>query len=84
MTACPPSQAGVVGAILQTAVQVGSAIALSIQAGLLTIHPGGINDFRNVAVSFYFMIAWGGLCLLGFWVFYRPLRRVDNTPVAMH
>jgi len=84
MASAPPEQAGVVGAILQTAVQAGISIGLSVQAGLLTIYPGGNRDFRNVAASFYFMIGWGGLSLLGFWVFYRPPRRGVAPHVAMH
>lgn len=36
MTSVPPEQSGVAGAMLQVAFQVGSAVALSIQAGLFT------------------------------------------------
>jgi len=71
MTAAPPEQAGVVGAILQTAIQAGNAIAVSIQAGLMTIHPDGIHDFRNIAASFYFVMGWGAIWLVLFWIFYR-------------
>jgi hypothetical protein len=84
MTATPPSQAGVVGAIFQTSVQAGSAIALTVQAGLLTIYPGGIHDFRNVAASWYFMIAWGGINLVAFWVFRRRTPEVAGRVVAAH
>lgn len=78
MTTSPSSQAGVVGAILQTAIQAGNAIALTVQAGLFTIHPGGIADFRNVQASFWFMFAWGGVCIAGFWVFYRKPERKEG------
>lgn len=84
MTTAPPSQAGVVGAILQTAIQAGNAIALTVQAGLLTIHPGGIADFRNVQASFWFMFAWGGAFLVAFWVFYRVPRGRKREAVMMH
>lgn len=83
MMSAPTEQAGVVGAILQTAVQAGNAIGLSIQSGLLTIHPGGVDDFRNVAASFYFIIAWGGAWLLLFWCFYRPTK-ASSRPMAVH
>jgi hypothetical protein len=78
MTSSPPEQAGVVGALLQAAIQSGNVIGLTVQAGLMTIHPGGTSDFSNVAASYYFMIAWGGMCLLAFWVFYRRRQDVLN------
>ncbi len=87
MTSAPPESAGVVGGLMQAAIQAGNVIALTIQAGLLTIHPGGIADFRNVTASFAFMIGWGGACLMAFWVFYRPPaeRKEDGeAAVAMH
>jgi len=84
MTAAPPEQAGVAGALIQAAIQAGNVIALTVQAGLLTIYPGGVADYRNVAASFWFMIAWGGTCLLAFWIFFRqPPARKDGV-VAMH
>lgn len=72
MTSVPPEMAGVAGAVLQVALQVGSAVALSVQAGLLTINPGGLNNFSNVKASFYFEVGWGILWLLAFLAFYRP------------
>jgi hypothetical protein len=85
MTAAPAEQAGVVGAILQTAIQAGNAIAVSIQAGLMTIHPGGIEDFRNIAASFYFVMGWGAAWLVLFWVFYRqPPPSEGRRVVAAH
>jgi hypothetical protein len=73
MSAVPSHQSGVAGAILQTATQMGNVVALAVQAGLLTVHPGGVNDFRNLRASWAFMITLGGLCILGFWTFYRPV-----------
>lgn len=84
MTAAPPEQAGVAGALLQAAIQAGNVVALTIQAGLLTIHPGGVADFRNVAASFYFMIGWGGACLVAFWVFFRQPQKRDGPVVVAH
>jgi len=84
MTAAPPEQAGVAGALLQAATQAGNVIALTIQAGLLTIYPHGVADYRNVAASFYFMIAWGGACLLGFWIFFRQPPPRKDAVVAVH
>ena len=84
MTAAPPEQAGVAGALLQAAIQAGNVVALTIQAGLLTIHPGGVADFRNVAASFYFMIGWGGACLVAFWIFFRQPPKSDGPVVVAH
>jgi MFS family permease len=78
MTSVPPEMAGVAGAILQVALQVGSAVAFSIQAGLLTIYPGGIENFVNVRISFYFMVGWGVLTLIGFLAFYRQPKANPN------
>jgi hypothetical protein len=84
MTAAPPEQAGVVGALLQAAIQAGNVVALTVQAGLLTIYPNGVADFRNVAASFYFMIAWGGANLVAFWIFFRQPAPSSHAAVAMH
>jgi gentisate 1,2-dioxygenase len=83
MTTSPTSQAGVVGAILQTAIQAGNAIALTIQAGLFTIHPGGIADYRNVQASFWFIFAWGGAFLLVYWLAYRTPERKEGPSRAV-
>jgi hypothetical protein len=72
MTSVPASEAGVCGAILQVALQVGSAVALSIQAGLLTVNPGSIENFENVKASWYFELGWGILWIIGFVIFYKP------------
>ncbi|CED82297.1 Predicted transporter (major facilitator superfamily) [Phaffia rhodozyma] len=75
MTSVPPEMAGVAGAVLQVSLQVGSAVALSIQSGLLTINPGNLENFSNVKASWYFELGWTLLWLVGFLVFYRPGKR---------
>ena len=75
MTSVPADMAGVAGAVLQVSLQVGSAIAMSIQAGLLTIQEGNLYNWKNVQYSFYFEIGWGVLWLIGFVLFYRTVRR---------
>ena len=72
MTSVPAEMGGVAGATLQTALRVGSAVALSIQSGLLTVDPGSIGDYDNVRASFYFEIGWGIVWLVGFLGCYRP------------
>ena len=78
MTSVPPEMAGVAGAVLQVALQVGSSVALSIQAGLWTIKPGGIYNFTNVQISWYFAIGWGVVWLVAFLVFYRPVKKTND------
>ncbi|KAK6909670.1 hypothetical protein I203_103691 [Kwoniella mangroviensis CBS 8507] len=56
ITAVPSSEAGVAGAITQTAMQVGSIIGLSVQAGLLTVFPDAYHDIRNTRISWYFVV----------------------------
>jgi MFS family permease len=79
MTSVPAEMAGVAGAVLQVALQVGSAVALSIQAGLFTINPGSIENFANVQASFYFELGWGIVWLIGFLVFYRPSKNTNAS-----
>lgn len=78
MTSVPPEMAGVAGAVLQVSLQVGSAVAFSIQAGLLTVNEGGIENFANVQVSFYFMIGWGIVWLVAFLAFFRQPKANPN------
>ncbi|WOO76899.1 putative MFS-type transporterc [Vanrija pseudolonga] len=78
MVTSPPEMAGVTGAVLQVSLQVGTAVALSVQAGLLTTHPGSITNPANLRTSWYFQIGWIVLWLIGFLAFYRP----DKAPSA--
>ena len=82
MLSVPPEMSGVAGAMLQVAFQVGSAVALSIQAGLLTVNPGSIANFENVQTSFYFEIGWGIIWLIGFLVFFRPAKNTTASAEA--
>jgi hypothetical protein len=78
MQAAPAGREGVIGAILQTAMQTSGVIALSIQAGLFTINEGSIYNFTNIQASWYFELGWCILWLIGFIVFYRPQKSVKN------
>lgn len=82
MTSVPPEMAGVAGAVLQVALQVGSAVALSIQAGLLTIEPGNLTNWVNVRISYIFVLGWGVIWLVGFLVFYKPGRKLSKEEQA--
>ncbi|TXT09138.1 hypothetical protein VHUM_02612 [Vanrija humicola] len=76
MTSVAPEMAGVAGAVLQTAMQVGSAVAFGIQAGLLTVNPGGVANPGNVHASYFFQLGWSLLWLIGFILLYKPIPRV--------
>ena len=78
MTAVPPEMAGVAGAVLQVVLQMGSAIGMSIQAGLWTIEPGGVYNYENIQIAYYFGLGWGLLWLIGFLVFYRPKKNASG------
>ncbi|ODO11579.1 hypothetical protein I350_00360 [Cryptococcus amylolentus CBS 6273] len=67
----PHQMAGTASAIVQVALQIGCAIAIAIQASFLTIHPGGLEDFRNLQISYYFQMGWIVLCIAMLVVMYR-------------
>lgn len=83
MTSTPAEMAGVAGAVLQVAFQIGSTVGLSVQAGLLTVGswPG------NVKASLYFQMGWCGLWLVLFLALYRPSKNQTNdeeTVIVAH
>lgn len=82
MLAAPAGREGVLGATLQTSQQTSTVVALSVQAGLMTTHPGGVQNWKNVQTSWYFELGWTVLWLIGFVVFYRPSRNLDNKAKA--
>lgn len=63
--------AGPVGAVLQVSLQIGAIIAFFIQAGLLTVHSGGIYNWTNARTSFYFMRGGSVVWLILFLAWYR-------------
>jgi hypothetical protein len=79
MLAAPPEQAGVVGAILQTSMQTSAVVAISIQAGLLTVEPGGVHNYVNVQASWYFELGWVLVWLIGFLALYRPSKNLVES-----
>ena len=79
ITSVPAEYSGTTGALSQVAFQVGSAVALSIQAGLFTVNPGSISNQLNIQTSFYFQIGWGIVWLIGFLVFYRPKKNAVSS-----
>ncbi|TXT09246.1 hypothetical protein VHUM_02720 [Vanrija humicola] len=82
MVSSPPEMAGVTGAVLQVSLQVGAAVAFAVQAGLLTLHPGGVSNVDNIHASFYFQIGWLLLTLIGFLATYRPSKGPASDPEA--
>jgi len=82
MTSVEPEMAGVAGAVLQVALQVGSAVALSVQAGLLTVNEGWLYNFSNVRTSWLFELGWGVVWLIAFLIFYRPAKKGSDADKA--
>lgn len=75
MKSVPTEMAGVAGAVLQSSLQLGPNVALSIQAGLLTVRPGNVREWVNVRAAFILVIAWGSIWLIGFLVFFKPMSK---------
>ncbi|TXT06357.1 uncharacterized protein COLE_05688 [Cutaneotrichosporon oleaginosum] len=71
MTSVDPSVAGVAGALLQVALQVGSSVSFGAQSGLFTVHEGGLANYKNVHASFYFQLGLSVVALVAFFVFYK-------------
>ncbi|WVR09448.1 hypothetical protein IAU60_006515 [Kwoniella sp. DSM 27419] len=71
MTSVPPSMSGVAGAMLQVALQVGSVVGLSVQAGLLTLKPGSFENFANVQASYWFQFGWAVINVFIILLFFR-------------
>jgi MFS family permease len=88
MTSVPSEMSGVAGAVLQVSLQVGSAVGLAIQAGLLTVNEGGLENPANIHASFYFQLGWAALWLIGFIVLYRRPKNedgdVENRVIVAH
>jgi len=40
------------------AVQIGCVMDLAVQAGLLTIKPGGLNNYTNLQAAFWLQLGW--------------------------
>jgi MFS family permease len=84
MTSVDPSVAGVAGAMLQVAFQIGSSVTFGAQAGLFTVNEGGLANYENVHASFYFQLGWMAIALISFIIFYRQPKTTGNVVVAAH
>ncbi|WVQ73656.1 hypothetical protein IAR50_003236 [Cryptococcus sp. DSM 104548] len=71
MTSVDKEMGGVAGALFQVALQLGTVIGLTVQAGFLTLEPGSISNWDNVSASFWFVVGWQLLAALLTAVFYR-------------
>jgi hypothetical protein len=81
MTLVPPQMSGVVGALLQSALQVGVVMVFSIQAGFLTIKPGNFTNYANIQASFWFQFGWLLFNALIIAVFFR-VRKPEAPKIA--
>jgi hypothetical protein len=88
MMAAPSERTGTIGAMYQTALQIGGVIALSIQGGMLSVNEGGIHNFANVRLSFYVEVGICAVWLLGFVFLYKPEKSIkkdgEEAQVAIH
>ncbi|ODN81015.1 hypothetical protein L202_03116 [Cryptococcus amylolentus CBS 6039] len=78
MTSVDKEMGGVAGALFQVALQLGTVIGLSVQAGFLTLHTGNVSNWDNVRVSFWFVVGWQLLVALLTAVFYRQPKKADG------
>lgn len=65
---------GMAGATVNIALQLGVAAGLAIQAGLLTVYPGNVQNYTNIQTSLWFQFGWILILALIGAVF---LRKVD-------
>lgn len=78
----PPKMAGVVGALFNSALQIGSAVGTAAVTSISTSiekkdGPDGIAHFRGRADSFWFLFAIVCVAIVGLVVFYKPERATE-------
>jgi hypothetical protein len=88
MMAAPSERTGTIGAMYQTALQIGGVLALSIEGGMLSVYGGGIHNFKNVRLSFYVEMAICVAWLVGFVVLYKPAKSIrkdgEDVEIEIH
>lgn len=74
----PSSQSGVVGAILNSALQLGSAVGTAVTTAIQTNvnekQSDPVGSYKGRAAVFWFLVGLIGVELVGFWVFFRDTR----------
>ncbi|KLO16514.1 MFS general substrate transporter [Schizopora paradoxa] len=75
----PSKMAGVVGALFNSALQIGSAVGFAAVTSISTSiekkdGPDGVADFRGRADAFWFLFAMVSVATIGCVVFYKPDR----------
>jgi hypothetical protein len=96
----PPAYAGTVGAVFNSALQLGGAIGssatTSIQASIdeRVIENGTFDGthFQGRSASLWFLLAWVGIVTIGVAVFYKQDKRPDDVegkleadgPISIH
>ncbi|KLO16515.1 MFS general substrate transporter [Schizopora paradoxa] len=82
----PPKMAGVVGALFNSALQIGSAIGTAAVTSIQTSiekkdGPDGVAHFRGRADSFWFVFAVICVAIIALVVFYKPERAVEAEAI---
>jgi hypothetical protein len=81
----PASQSGVVGAILNSALQLGSAVGTAattaIQTNVDSKQPDPTTSYKGRAAAFWFLLGLIVLELIAFWIFFKPnATHVETEP----
>ncbi|ORX39450.1 major facilitator superfamily domain-containing protein [Kockovaella imperatae] len=76
MTSVPPAMAGTAGALFQLATQLGVVTGYSIQDALLSIHDGGVENWSNVQIAFWFQFGWGVFCCVLLAIFFKSPKKI--------
>ena len=50
-------------------------IGYSIQDALFSVHDGGVTNWENVQISFWFQFGWGAFCTILVAIFFRQMKK---------
>ncbi len=81
----PPSMAGTVAAVFNSALQLGAAVGLAIVTSIETNverHQGGFASYKGRAAAFYFLFAIVVLAFLSTLIFIREEKDTPHRPSA--
>jgi nitrate/nitrite transporter NarK len=78
----PASQSGVVGAILNSALQLGSAVGtaatIAIQSNVDNKQPNPITSYKGRAAGCWFLLGLVIIEMTAFWAFFRPISNLST------
>ncbi|KDQ19194.1 hypothetical protein BOTBODRAFT_486258 [Botryobasidium botryosum FD-172 SS1] len=83
----PPEVAGTVGAVFNSALQLGSALTVATVTSIQTsvnAKPGKAGGYSGTAASFWFILAFTGVEIIGVLVFYHSSKELDKSETGMN